>query len=87
VEARKIGLVLSGFVVHGSKRRVVIAYTAQNEVLGARKFKMDALTDLTPQLRPGDALFKADVQDAYYHLRLRRCDRDKLLLRIAGRWF
>jgi hypothetical protein len=48
---------------------------------------MDTLSDLAPQLRPGDALFKADVQDVYYHLRLRRCDRDKLLFPIAGRWF
>jgi Reverse transcriptase (RNA-dependent DNA polymerase) len=66
---------------------VVVDYTTQNEVLGARKVKMDTLAGLAPQLRPGDALFKADVQDAYYHLRLRRCDRDKLLFRIAGRWF
>jgi hypothetical protein len=48
---------------------------------------MDTLSDLATQLRPGDALFKADVQDAYYHLRLRRSDRDKLLVRIVGRWF
>jgi hypothetical protein len=66
---------------------VVEDYTTQNEVVGARKFKMDTLSDLVPQLRPGDALFKADVQDAYHHLRLRSCDRDKLLFRIAGRWF
>jgi hypothetical protein len=66
--------VVSGFVVHGAKRRVVVDYTTHNEVLSARKFKMDTLADLAPQLRPGDALFKADVQDAYCHLRLRRCD-------------
>jgi hypothetical protein len=59
----------------------------KNEVLGARKFRMDTLADLAPQLRPGDSRIKADVQDAYYHLRLRRCDRDKLLFRIAGRFF
>jgi hypothetical protein len=87
VEARKIGQVVSGFVLHGSKRRVVPDYIAQNEVLGARKFRMDTLSDLAPQLRPGDALFKADVEDAYHHLRLGRCDRDNLLFRIAGRWF
>jgi hypothetical protein len=86
-EARTIGLVVSGFVVHGAKRRVVVDHTTQNEFLCARKFKMDTLADLAPQLRPGDALFKADVQEAYYHLRLRLCDRDKLLFRIAGLWF
>jgi hypothetical protein len=86
-EARTIGLVVSGLVTHGAKRRVVVDYSTQNEVLGARKFKLDTLADLAPQLRPGDALLKADVKDAYYHLRLRRCKRDKLLFRIAGRWF
>jgi hypothetical protein len=87
VEAGRLGLVVSGFVAHGAKPRVAIDYTAQNEVLEARKFRMDTLADLAPQLRPGDSLIKADVQDAYYYLRLRRCDRDKLLFRIAGRFF
>jgi hypothetical protein len=73
--------------VHGSKPRVVIDYTTQNEVLRFRKFRMDTLADLAPQLKPGNVLFKADVQDAYYYLRLRRCDRDKLLFLIAGRFF
>jgi Reverse transcriptase (RNA-dependent DNA polymerase) len=86
-DARRVGLVVSGFVVHGSEPRVVIDYTTQNEVLESRKFWMDTLADLAPQLRPGDSLIKADVQDAYYHLRLRRCDRDKLLFRTAGRFF
>jgi Reverse transcriptase (RNA-dependent DNA polymerase) len=86
-EARRIGLVVSAFVVHGSKPRVVIDYTSQNEYLATRKFRMDTLGDLAPQLRPDDSLVKADVQDAYYHLRLRRCDRNKLLFRVAGRFF
>jgi hypothetical protein len=86
-EAKRIGLVVSGFVVHGTKPRVVIDYTAQNEFLETRKFRMDTLGDLAPQLHPNDTLFKADVKDAYYHLRLRQCDRDKLLFRIAGRFF
>jgi Reverse transcriptase (RNA-dependent DNA polymerase) len=86
-EARRVGLVVSGFVVHGSKPRVVIDYSTQKEVLESQKFRMDTLADLAPQLRPGDSLIKADVQDAYYHLRLRRCDRDKLHFQIAGRFF
>jgi hypothetical protein len=65
----------------------VIDYATQNEVLGSRKFRMDTLADLAPQLNPGDVLFKSHVQDAYYHLQLRRCDREKLLFRIAGRFF
>jgi hypothetical protein len=49
VEARKIGQVVSGFVVHESKRRMVPDYIAQNEVLGARTFRMDPI-------RPGAAV-------------------------------
>jgi hypothetical protein len=86
-EARKVVLFFSVFVVHGSKPRVVIDYITQNEVLGFRKFWMYTLADLAPQLKPEYVLLKADVQDAYYHLRLRRCDREKLLFRIAGRFF
>jgi hypothetical protein len=51
-EARWIGLVVSGFVVHGSKPRVVIDYTTQKEMLQARKLKMKTLAELAPQLRP-----------------------------------
>jgi hypothetical protein len=86
-EARSIGLVVSGFVVRGSKPRVAIDYTAQNEFLEMRKFRMDSLGDLAPQLQADDVLIKADFKDAYYHLRLRRCNRNKLLFRIAGRFF
>jgi hypothetical protein len=35
---------------------------------------MDQLHDLAPALRRGDCLFKADIRDAYYHLRLRKED-------------
>jgi hypothetical protein len=86
-EARQICQIVSGFVVHGSKPRVLVDYTAQNEKLETRKFKMETLTELAPQLRPNDALMKIDVKDAYYHLRLRCCDRNKLLFRVAGRFF
>jgi hypothetical protein len=85
-EARRVGLVVSGFVVHGSKPRVVVDYTPQNEHLGTRKFRTDTLADLAPQLLPEDVLLKADVEDAYYHLRIRRCDRNKLRFRLAGRF-
>jgi hypothetical protein len=84
-KARQSGLVVSGFVVYGSKPWVVIDYISQNEYLTTRKFRMDTLGDLAPQLKPEDALLRADVQDAYYHLR--RCDHNKLLFRISGRFF
>jgi hypothetical protein len=49
-EARLVVLVVSGFVVHGSKPRVVVDYTAQNEHLETRKFRTDTSVDLAPQL-------------------------------------
>jgi hypothetical protein len=85
-EARRIGQVVSAFVVRGSKPSVIVDYTAQNEMLETKTFKMETLVDLAPQLRPNDALIKADIRDAYYHLRLRASDQDKLLFRIAGRF-
>jgi hypothetical protein len=60
-EARRIGPVVSGFVVHGSKPRVVIDYTIQNEVLAPRKFRAGTLANLSPHVRPGDALIQAEV--------------------------
>jgi hypothetical protein len=86
-EAQRVGLVVSGFVVHGSKPRVVIDYTPQNEHLETRKFRMDTLADLAPQLLPEDVLLKADVRDAYYHLGIRSCNQNKLLFRLGGRFF
>jgi hypothetical protein len=57
---------------------------ACGSVLGSRKFRMDPLADLAPQLRPEGTLIKADVRDAYHHLRRRVCDRDKLRFRGFG---
>jgi hypothetical protein len=52
-EARSIGQFVSGFVVRRSKPRVVIDYTAQNEFLEMRKFRVDSLGDLAPHLKAG----------------------------------
>jgi hypothetical protein len=35
---------------------------------------MDQLSDLSPVLRREDCMFKADIENAYYHLRLRKSD-------------
>jgi hypothetical protein len=57
-----------------SKQRLVIEYTVVNECMETRTFRMDQLSDLAPVLRREDCMFKADIQDAYYHLRLRKSD-------------
>jgi hypothetical protein len=67
-EATQIGQVVSGFVVRRTKPRVVIDYTARNEFLENRKFRMETFADLAPQLKAEESLIKADVREAYYHL-------------------
>jgi hypothetical protein len=72
---RRAGSVSTAFVtVSAKKSRLVIDYSLVNEWLDERSFRMDQLADLSPSLRPDDCLFKADIKDAYYHLRLRRVD-------------
>jgi hypothetical protein len=78
-----------GIGLRGSWVQMTSGHRLHNAERGPRRQEVQDRHPIRPgaQLRPGDALFKADVQDAYHHLRLRRCDRDKLLFRIAGRWF
>jgi hypothetical protein len=49
-----------------------------------RKFRMDKLSDLSPVLRREDCLLKADICDAYYHLRLRKEDELYLSFCVGG---
>jgi hypothetical protein len=49
-----------------------------------RTFRMDQLSDLAPTLRRDDCLFKADIKDAYYHLRLRKEDQIYLSFSVGG---
>ena len=45
---------------------------------------MDQHGDLANVLGPDAALFKADISDPYYHLRIRRCDRKRLAIQVEG---
>jgi Reverse transcriptase (RNA-dependent DNA polymerase) len=81
---RSAGSVSPAFVTYTAKNpRLVIDYSLVNEYLDERSFRMDQLSDLSPSLRPGDCLFKADIKDAYYHLRLRIEDQLYLALRVG----
>jgi hypothetical protein len=66
------------------KSRLFIDYTVVNECLEDRTFRMDQLSDLAPSLRRDYCLFKAKIQDAYYHLRLRKEDQIYLAFSLAG---
>jgi hypothetical protein len=55
-----------------------------NESLEERTFRMDQLSDLSLSLRRDDCLFKADIGDAYYHLRLRKVDQLYLSFCVGG---
>lgn len=46
---------------------------------------MDQLGDLAAVLQPNDGLLRADISDAYYHLRLRRSDQEKLAYMVNHR--
>lgn len=78
------GKVSPAFVTNtSSKLRLVIDYSTVNESLEERTFRMDQLGDLAAVLKPHDSLFRADLRDGYYHLRLRKCDQLKLAFMIG----
>lgn len=74
-EARNWPFLSSGFVVEGGKLRLAIDNSWLGGSIADRPFKMDTVKDLSPLLKVGDYLWKADIQDAYYHLTFRQCDR------------
>jgi hypothetical protein len=48
---------------------------------------MDQLSDPSPSLRRDGCLFKADIKDADYHLRLRDADKRLLAFRMGGKTY
>lgn len=82
------GCVSPAFVTSSAgKRRIVVDYKKVNEHLEERTFRMDQLADIAPTLRRDDCLFKADIKDGYYHLRLRRQDQPYLAFSLGGEVF
>jgi hypothetical protein len=85
LEIRQRGRVSPAFVTTAARKsRLVIDYTVVNESLEDSTFRMDQLSDLAPSRRRDDCLFKADIQDAYYHLRLRKEDQIYLYFSVDG---
>jgi hypothetical protein len=85
IAIRQRGRVSSAFVTTtAAKPRLVIDYTVVNECMETRNFRMDQLSDLAPTLLREDCMFKADIQDAYYHLRLRKSDQRYLAFSVGG---
>lgn len=83
---RRIEWIYPSFVAEtAGRQRLVTDYQSANECLEPRTFRMDQLADLAPELRHGDHLFKADLTDAYYHLRLRVLDSLRLALFVGDR--
>lgn len=81
---RRQGRVSPAFVTKSAgKLRLVVDYSEVNKCLEQRTFRMDQLADLVSVLQPKDSLFKADITDAYYHLRLRSSDQMKLTFQIG----
>jgi hypothetical protein len=85
LDIRQRGRVSPAFVTTAARKsRLLIDCTVVNECLEDRTFRMDQLSDLAPSLRRDDCLFKADIQDAYYHLRLRKEDQLYLSFSVDG---
>jgi hypothetical protein len=79
------GRVYPAFVTTtAAKQRIVIDYTVVNECMEKLTFRMDQLSDLAPVLLHEDCMFKADIQDAYCHLRLRTSDQPYLTFIVSG---
>jgi hypothetical protein len=84
-DIRHRGRVSPAFVTTAARKsRLVVDYTVVNDCLEDRTFRIDQLSDLAPSLRRDDCLFKADIQDAYYHLRLRNEDQLYLSFSVDG---
>jgi hypothetical protein len=82
---RRAGSISPAFVtVSARKSRLVIDYSLVDECLDERSFRIDQLADLSTSLRQDDCLFKADIKDAYYHLRLREADQIYFTFRVGG---
>lgn len=45
-------------------------YKRAKELLDPRTFRMNQLLDLVPELQSGENIFKEELTDGYYHLRL-----------------
>lgn len=81
----KTGQIYPSFVADtAGKNRLVIDYKRANACLEPRTFRMDQLYDLSPELLRNDNLFKADLTDGYYHLRLRPADGLRLSFFVGG---
>lgn len=75
VQLRKRGCIFPTFAAEtAGKKRLVVDYKPANNCIEDRTFRIDQIRDLASALHPNELLFKADVKDAYYHLRLRRSD-------------
>lgn len=85
IDLLRKGRVSPAFVTNtASKKRLFVDYGNINTTLAERTLQMDQLGDLVAVLRPRDSLFKADITDAYYHLRLRKTDQMKLSFYVDG---
>lgn len=85
-ELRRAGTVFPAFVTEtSSKARLVVDYKRANECMQTRTFRMSQVSDLAATLTRNDALFKCDIKDAYYHLRLRHRDQHRLAFVVCGK--
>ena len=79
------GTVSPAFVTStAGKLRLVVNYSRVKESLEDQTSRVDLLGDLAAVLDPSDILFRAEISDAYYHLRIRGCDRERLTFKVGS---
>ena len=84
-EGHAAGYSTPAFVTSTARKlRLVGDYSRINESQEDRTFRMDQLGDLAAVLEPNEALFRADISDAYYPLCIQGCDREGLAFKVEG---
>lgn len=75
---------MSFVTVSSGKQRLVIYYKYFKTILEDRIFRMEQWAYAAPLLRRYKALLKSNVNDSYYHLRLRAIYQPYLSFSVAG---
>jgi hypothetical protein len=79
------GRVSPAFITTTAAKQILfIDYTMVKECMEKSTFRMGQLSDLAPILRRDECMFEADIQDAYYHLLLRKSDQPYLAFSVGG---
>ena len=84
------GLIMSSFFLapkKGNKWRPIINLRPLNQLIKPKKFRMETLKSILPQLRQGQWATSVDLADAYLHVPVHPLDRRFLSFQLEGETF